>query len=218
MLGAVLASIIDVAANIGLPIMFLLIMFESSGIPLPGETALFAAAIVSSKGKYPIEVVIVLAALAAIIGDNIGFAIGRHFGRRLMTAPGPFISHRESLLRVGEPFFAKHGSKAVFFGRFFAGLRIAAAWMAGIARMPWLTFLKWNALGGIVWATAYGLLAYFIGHAAQRILEKVGLVGVIVFVAGLVAIGIWRFRVERRRLAALIATAPDPDADAAEHP
>jgi membrane protein DedA with SNARE-associated domain len=90
--------------------------------------------------------------------------------------------------------------------------------MAGIARMPWLTFLKWNALGGIVWATAYGLLAYFIGHAAQRILEKVGLVGVIVFVAGLVAIGIWRFRVERRRLAALIATAPDPDADAAEHP
>ena len=95
MLGAVLASIIDVAANIGLPIMFLLIMFESSGIPLPGETALFAAAIVSSKGKYPIEVVIVLAALAAIIGDNIGFAIGRHFGRRLMTAPGPFLGHRE---------------------------------------------------------------------------------------------------------------------------
>src|SRR4029077_20345102 len=86
MLGAVLASIIDVAANIGLPIMFLLIMFESSGIPLPGETALFAAAIVSSKGKYPIEVVIGLAARAAIIGDNIGFAIGRHFGRRLMTA------------------------------------------------------------------------------------------------------------------------------------
>ncbi len=204
------ASIVDVASNVGLPLMFLLIMLESSGIPLPGETALFAAAILSSKGKYPIEAVIVLAALAAIIGDNIGYGIGRRWGRRLLTFDGPFAEHRQGVLRAGEPFFAKHGTKAVFFGRFFAGLRIAAAWMAGMARMRWTSFLKWNALGGIVWATAYGLLAYFIGRAAQRILETVGVIGVAAFVAGLIAIGVWRFRLERRRMAALIATAPEP--------
>jgi membrane protein DedA with SNARE-associated domain len=209
----VIASIVDVA-NVGLPVMFVLVMAESTGIPLPGETALFAAAILASRGRFPIEVVIVLAALAAIIGDNFGYAIGRRYGRRLLTARGPLAEHRHTALQVGEPFFERHGAKAVFFGRFFAGLRITAAWMAGITRMHWATFFMWNALGGIIWATACGLLGYFAGHAAERIFQTVGLVGVAVFVALLIALGVWRFTTERRRLAAMIATsaerAPDP--------
>ena len=205
-----IASITDVANNVGLPVMFLLIMLESSGLPLPGETALFAAAILSSKGKYPIEAVIVLAAAAAIIGDNIGYGIGRRWGRKLLTTPGPFFNHRQAAMRIGDPFFARHGSKAVFFGRFFAGLRIAAAWLAGMTRMHWATFFLWNALGGIVWATSYGLLAYFLGHAAERIVKTVGIGGVIVFVVGIVALGVWRWRLERRRVATLVANSPPP--------
>lgn len=211
-----IASITDVATNVGLPVMFLLIMLESSGLPLPGETALFAASILSSKGRYPIEAVIVLAALAAIIGDNIGYWIGRRWGRKLLTTPGPFFDHRQAALRIGDPFFARHGSKAVFFGRFFAGLRIAAAWLAGMTRMPWWTFFMWNALGGIVWATTYGLLAYFVGHAAERILKTVGLAGVVVFVVGIVVLGVWRWRMERRRLATLVSGSPEPDPEQPE--
>ncbi len=204
-----IASIVDVA-NVGLPVMFLLVMLESTGIPLPGETALFAAAILSSQGRYPIEVVIVIAALAAIIGDNLGYAIGRRYGRKLLTGNGPFYEHRHTALRIGEPFFERHGPKAVFFGRFFAGLRITAAWMAGITRMHWTTFLGWNALGGILWATACGLLGYFLGHVAERIFQTVGLIGVAVFVAGVVALGIWRVRSDRRKIAAMIAASPEP--------
>jgi membrane protein DedA with SNARE-associated domain len=215
MLAGVLASIVNVAGNVGLPLLFALVAAESTGIPLPGETALFAAAIVASQGKLDIVAVIVVAAVAAIIGDNFGYLIGRRYGRRLLTAPGPMSDHRQLALRVGEPFFERHGPKAVFFGRFFAGLRITAAWMAGITRMPWPAFLAWNALGGIVWATAYGLLAYFAGHAAERVLNTVGVIGVVVFVATLVGLGVWRFRAERRRMAAFVATAPEaaPDPD-----
>jgi membrane protein DedA with SNARE-associated domain len=209
----VLASIVNVAGNIGLPLLFVLVMAESMGVPLPGETALFAAAIVASQGKLDIVAVIVVAAVAAIVGDNIGYLIGRRYGRRLLTTPGPFFAQRQLGLQIGEPFFERHGPKAVFFGRFFAGLRITAAWMAGITRMHWAAFFAWNALGGIVWATAYGLLAYFAGHAAERVLNTVGVIGVIVFVATLVGLGIWRFRAERRRMAAFVATAPEVEAE-----
>jgi membrane protein DedA with SNARE-associated domain len=212
MLACVFASIVDVAGNVGLPLLFALVMLESTGIPLPGEAALFAAAILASKGKLAIEEVIVVAALAAIIGDNFGYLIGRRYGRRVLSAPGPFADHRQTALRVGDPFFAHHGTKAVFFGRFFAGLRITAAWMAGITRMPWRSFLVWNAAGGILWATLAGLLGYFAGHAAERIFQTVGLVGLVAFVAGLVVLGVWRFRAERRRLARMLAAAPEPAA------
>jgi membrane protein DedA with SNARE-associated domain len=218
MLACVLASIVNVAGNVGLPLLFVLVMAESMGVPLPGETALFAAAIVASQGKLDIVAVIAVAALAAIVGDNIGYLIGRRYGRHLLTAPGPFFAQRQLGLSIGEPFFARHGPKAVFFGRFFAGLRITAAWMAGITRMRWPAFLGWNALGGIVWATGYGLLAYFAGHAAERVLNTVGVIGVAVFAALLVGLGVWRWRAEHRRMAAFVATAPEVEHDVDTEP
>ncbi len=142
--------------HVGLPILFVLIAVESMGVPLPGETALFAAAILASKGKFSIEAVIAIAATAAILGDNVGYLIGRKFGRRLLEAPGPFERHRRAVITYGQPFFDKHGPKAVFLGRFVSGLRITAAWLAGVNRMRWRDFLFWNATGGIVWATAVG--------------------------------------------------------------
>ncbi|MEY2532846.1 MAG: hypothetical protein QOF29_756 [bacterium] len=175
-----LASIVSVAQDVGYPILFVLIAIETMGIPVPGETALLTAGIVASRGHLDITVVIAVAAAAAITGDNVGFAIGRRFGRRLLLAPGPLERHRRRVLEVGEPFFQRHGPKAVFLGRWVAGLRITSAWLAGANRMSWPTFLFWNALGGIAWAASIGLLAYYLGRGAERIVHTVGIGGAVV--------------------------------------
>src|SRR4051812_20190095 len=111
------------------------------GLPVPGETALIASGLLANSGRLNIAVVIAVAAAAAIVGDNLGYAIGRSGGRRLLERPGAFQHHRKEILVRGEPFFERHGPKAVFLGRWVTGLRIAAAWLAGISRMPWRVFL-----------------------------------------------------------------------------
>ena len=170
-----LGVVADVAASVGYPLLFVLIAVETMGIPLPGETTLITAAIVASRGRLDITTVIVIAAAAAILGDNAGFAIGRHFGRRMLTwEGGPFPRHRRRLIEVGEPFFERHGPKAVFLGRWVVGLRVTAAWMAGANRMSWPTFLFYNALGGVAWVTSIGLAAYYAGHTVERIAITVG--------------------------------------------
>jgi membrane protein DedA with SNARE-associated domain len=176
----VLAAILDVkhlVAVFGYPLLFLIVMSESSGAPVPGETGLIAAAVLASQGKLRIEVVIPLAATAAIVGDNIGYQIGRRGGRWLLQRPGPFHYQRLQVLVAGEPFFDRHGPKAVFFGRFLLGLRVWASWLAGATRMRWRSFALWNALGGIAWASAIGLVAYFLGHSAGGAIEAFGIYG-----------------------------------------
>lgn len=153
---------------------------ESTGIPVPGETALIAAGILARDGRLQIGFVIATAALAAIIGDNVGYLIGRTGGRKLLERPGFMEQRRRAIIEKGEPFFERHGPKAVFLGRWVAGLRIAAAWLAGINRMPWHVFLFYNALGGIAWAATVGLAAYELGPTAERLIKDVGLVGVAV--------------------------------------
>src|SRR4029077_6651576 len=115
-----------------------------------------------SRGKLQIELVIILAAGAAIVGDNIGYLIGRKGGRWLLERPGRFHRQRRNVLAIGEPFFERHGPKAVFFGRFLLGLRVWASWLAGATHMRWRSFAFWNAAGGICWASTIGLLAYFV--------------------------------------------------------
>jgi membrane protein DedA with SNARE-associated domain len=170
----------------GYPLLFVIVMGESSGVPVPGETALITASVLASRGKLQIELVIALAAAAAIIGDNIGYVIGRKGGRWLLERPGRFERHRRQVLETGEPFFKRHGSKAVFFGRFILGLRVWASWLAGATRMHWRSFVLWNALGGICWAVAIGLLSYFLGRAAGDAVKTFGLYGL---AAALLAIG-----------------------------
>ncbi len=161
----------------GYPLLFLAVMAESSGIPVPGETGLITAAVLASQGKLRIELAIPLAALAAIIGDNIGYQIGRKGGRWLLERPGRFERQRHQVLETGEPFFARHGPKAVFFGRFVLGLRVWASWLAGATHMRWRSFFFWNAFGGTCWATAIGLIAYFLGTAAGNAIQTFGLFG-----------------------------------------
>src|SRR3954471_13025787 len=203
---SVLATLVDVA-RVGLPVMALLIAGESMGLPLPGETALIAAGILASRGNFDIVAVIALAAVAAIVGDNVGYLIGRKGGRALLLRHPRLRRYGERALARGEPFFARHGAKAVFLGRWFAGLRIAAAWLAGINRMRWASFLFWNATGGIPRAVSVGVLAYALGHSAERVLKTAGVVGAGGVVLGGVAAFVW-LRLRRRRRAALKAGEP----------
>jgi membrane-associated protein len=195
----VFAALVDIPPNVGYSVVFALIAVETMGIPVPGETALIAAALLAHDGKMSIAPLIAIAAAAAILGDNVGFAVGRKGGRRLFELPGPFHRHRMEALAVGEPFFARHGPKAVFLGRWVAGLRIASAWLAGMNKMHWPRFLFWNALGGICWATSIGLGVYIAGHAFEQVLGVGGIVAGGVVGGALVGVFVWK-RIRARRV------------------
>ena len=178
----------------GLIALFLIVMLEFGGVPLPGETALVAAGVFASSGRLDIVAVIVVAAAAAIIGDNLGYWIGRTGGRSVLMR----WTVTSGTLPWAEAFFERHGPKTIFIGRFFSILRVTAAWMAGVSRMRWWTFFFWNAAGGICWAVLVGLVAYFAGHAAADAISHYGLIGgvviAVVAVAALVGFHFWRKR------------------------
>jgi membrane protein DedA with SNARE-associated domain len=186
----------------GLILLFGLVAVESAGIPLPGETALITASVLAASGRFNIVEVIAVAAAGAIVGDSTGYWIARKGGR---AALGKIPIARDALPKLlprGERFFERHGPKTVVIGRFVAGLRVTVAWLAGISHMPWGRFVVYNAIGGILWATTIGLVAYYFGNAVINAVEKYGLiaVGVIVVVAILGFFGHrWlRTRMERR--------------------
>jgi membrane protein DedA with SNARE-associated domain len=167
----------------GLLLLFAVVAAESAGVPLPGETALIAASILAAQGHYSIVSVIVVAASAAILGDNAGYWIGRTGGRALLERWGPVKRYAERAIPPGERFFKKHGGKTVFIGRFVAVLRVTAAWLAGITHMSWWRFFLWNASGGIVWATGVSLLAYYFGKAAADAVQTYGIYALVAIVA-----------------------------------
>jgi membrane protein DedA with SNARE-associated domain len=170
-------------ATYGYWAVLLFVAIESTGIPFPGETMLiFASIYAGTTHRLSIVLVIAAAAAGAIIGDNIGFWVGREGGYRLLRRYGRYIHLDERKLKLGQYLFLKHGSKVVFFGRFVAVLRAWAAFLAGVNRMPWPDFLLFNALGGITWATIYGVGSYYLGDNIQRFTGPVGY--------GLLALGI----------------------------
>jgi membrane protein DedA with SNARE-associated domain len=197
---AALGAIVDVNSLIetaGYPLVFLLVMAESAGVPMPGETALIAGAVFASQGRLTLPAVIAAAAAAAIVGDNVGYQIGRRGGRWLLLREGPFHRQRTEVLAMGEPFFERHGPKAVFFGRFLLGLRTWASWLAGATQMRWRSFLFWNALGGICWATGVGVVAYFVGRSAENALSTFGIFGLVAL--ALAAVGLFVAHRRHRR-------------------
>ncbi len=182
----------------GLLALFVIVMLESGGVPLPGETALIAAGVFASQGHLDIAAVVAVAAAAAIIGDNLGYWVGRTGGRRLLERHRLANRWFGSMLPWAEGFFERHGPKTIFIGRFFSVLRVTAAWMAGVSRMHWWRFFLWNAAGGICWAALVGLVAYFLGQAAADAISHYGLIGGLVLVAlalaALVGFHLWRKR------------------------
>jgi membrane protein DedA with SNARE-associated domain len=184
-------------ASYGYLVVFLLVMVESIGVPVPGETALVGAALYAgSTHNLEIGWVIAVAIAGAVLGDNIGFSIGRYGGAKLLLRHGHKIRLHEGRLKIGIWLFRRHGGKVVFWGRFVSILRTWAAFLAGTNQMPWGRFLVFNAAGGIVWATLYGVVYYAFGGALESLSTTID---VVLGVAGtmiLVAFFVWTKRKE----------------------
>jgi membrane protein DedA with SNARE-associated domain len=181
----------------GYLVVFLLVMVESIGVPVPGETALVGAALYAgSTHKLSIWLIIAFAIAGAVLGDNIGFSIGRYGGAKLLLRHGHRIRLHEGRLRIGIWLFRRHGGKVVFWGRFVAVLRTWAAFLAGTNQMPWGRFLAFNAAGGIVWATLYGLVYYEFGGALRRLSTTIDVGLGVAGTVALVAVLLWTKRKE----------------------
>ena len=180
-------------SSYGYAAVFLIVGAESVGIPLPGETTLTLAAIYAgSTHRLNIVGVIAAAAAGAIIGDNVGYLIGRSGGYRLLRRHGHYVRVGEHRLKIGRYLFDRHGGKVVFFGRFVSILRTYAAFLAGTMKMPWRRFLVFNAGGGIVWATIVGVGFYYFASALKALRAPfdiaIGIAAILALVGGLVVL------------------------------
>jgi membrane protein DedA with SNARE-associated domain len=184
-------------SSYGYLVVFLLVMVESIGVPVPGETALIGAALYAgSTHNLEIWGVIGVAIAGAVLGDNIGFSIGRYGGAKLLLRHGHKIRLHEGRLKIGIWLFRRHGGKVVFWGRFVSILRTWAAFLAGTNHMAWDRFLAFNAAGGTVWATVYGIAYYEFGGSLRKLSTTIDIVLGLVGGAVLVAFVIWTKRKE----------------------
>jgi membrane protein DedA with SNARE-associated domain len=201
----------NLLATYGYLAVLVFVGIESIGIPFPGETMLITAAIYAgTTHRLEIWLVIAAAATGAILGDNVGYWIGRLGGFRLLRRYGRYIRLNERRLKLGHYLFNKHGGKVVFFGRFVSVLRTFAAFLAGVNLMDWPKFLVFNASGGIVWSTLYGLGAYTLGNQIQRFSRPVDITLAVVGVIAVVAFIIFLRRNEARLEAEAELAYPGP--------
>jgi membrane protein DedA with SNARE-associated domain len=204
-------DLLHLLATYGYWAVLVFIAIESTGIPFPGETMLLVAAIYAgATHKLYIPLVIVAAASGAILGDNLGFLVGGAGGYRFLRRYGRHIRLDERKLKLGQYLFLKHGGKVVFFGRFVAVLRAWAAFLAGTNRMRWPGFLLFNALGGIMWATLYGLGGYFLGDHIHRLTGPVAITSIVLATLVIIAFLIFVRRNEQRLEAEAERALPGP--------
>lgn len=190
----------DLIQTYGLWVLFTAVMVESMGVPMPGETAVVTAAIYAGSTHHMSAISVVLvAATAAIIGDNIGYLIGRTIGIRLLARYGKYVRLTEQRLKVGQYLFQEHGGKIVFFGRFVALLRTYAALLAGANRMNWPHFLIMNALGGMCWAVIFGGGAYVFGEQISRVAGPLSIL-LLIAAACLIGVGVLFYRHHEQEL------------------
>lgn len=201
---AVFPNVSELISTHGYWVVGVVVGIESMGVPAPGETMLVTAAIYAgTTHQLNIALVIAAAALGGIVGDNLGFLIGRRYGYRLLLRYRSFLRLNDARIKLGQFLFARHGGKVVFLGRFFALLRALAAVLAGVNHMEWRRFLFFNGLGAVVWATVYGMAAYLFGRQLEQVSRPIGSVLLIAAAAGIVG-SIWFVR---RHEAALQAEA-----------
>jgi membrane protein DedA with SNARE-associated domain len=180
-----------------------LVLLEDFGVPVPGETVLIAGAAYAGAGRLNVAVVGLIALAAAIVGDNIGYAVGRFGGRALVLRYGRYIFLTAERLDKAEAFFARHGGKVVTVARFLEGLRQANGIIAGIAGMPWLKFLVYNALGAVLWVALWVSVGDLAGRHLGTIYSEFTRYSLFVLIAlGAVILAlIGRHLVRRRRAA-----------------
>jgi membrane protein DedA with SNARE-associated domain len=174
-----LDQILSLIGQYGYLIIFFGVMLESVGVPLPGETILITAGYLVHQGTLDPGDAIASGVLGTIVGNQIGYWVGREGGRPFVLRWGRYVGiTAERLVRV-ERFFARHGGKAIFLARFVPGLRAFGALVAGISRMPWWTFLFYNVLAGVVWATASILVGYLFSGSLNLLEDWMGLATVL---------------------------------------
>ena len=200
----------DFISTYGYFAVFVIVFLESAGVPMPGETALVSASIFAGQGVLDIKYVIGCAAVAAIIGDNAGYWVGREFGFPIVLKYGRYVRIDEARLKLGQYLFQRHGGKIVFFGRFVAVLRAFAALLAGINRLDWGRFFTFNALGGVVWASIFGFGGFFLGHAFEHYARPVGIGALVCAIVGAVAASRFISHHEKRLMAEAEAALPGP--------
>ncbi len=162
--------ILPIPQELGYPALAALVLGECAGLPIPGETALIVAGGLAASGKLSLALVILVAATAAAIGDNIGYWIGRRGGRPLLVRDGFGATHRRAAVARADRVFARNGAGAVFIGRWIAGLRYLAALMAGATRMPYRRFVVANVLGAVGWAASVATVARVAGPNGSLVL------------------------------------------------
>jgi membrane protein DedA with SNARE-associated domain len=184
--------LVDLFAQYGYGVVFVGVFLENAGLPVPGETALLAGAALSHFGRLSLAWVIVTAVAAATLGDNLGFLIGRRFGRSALERYGRRVGLTKDRLAMFDRFFDRHGARTVFIARFVTGLRVFGALLAGASDLPWPKFLFYNAAGAIAWSTTFGLVGYLVGHSWETLEHWIGRTGLIALavlaVAAVVAI------------------------------
>jgi len=205
-------QIAEFLAAYGYPALFVLVLLENAGVPLPGETALLAAGFLSSPAggeRLRLPAVVAVGFVAAVLGDNLGFWLGRRVARpRLAQGRGLWFLTPERM-RWAEAYFRRYGALTVFIARFITGLRVVAGPAAGAAGMPWGWFLAANAAGAAVWSLAIALAGHYSGHAWDRLHHLLGRGAWAVAGVLLLAFALWhlfRWRRERTRP----AEAPSP--------
>jgi membrane protein DedA with SNARE-associated domain len=177
----------------------LLVMLEDFGIPVPGETILIAAAVDAGTGRLNIVLVAVTGFAAAVIGDNIGFAIGRYGGRALVERWGKYAFLTEERMAKAERFFEAQGGKIIVIARFLEGLRQANGIIAGMVGMPWLRFLAFNALGAALWVGCWVSVGYFGGQHITTIYDYVTRYSLYALIALAIAVVAWIVLFVRKR-------------------
>jgi membrane protein DedA with SNARE-associated domain len=181
--------LVDLFARYGYLVVFAGVFLENAGLPVPGETALLAGAALAKFGHLSLFWVIVTAICAAILGDNLGFLIGRKAGRGLAERHGSKIGLTRARLAQFDRFFDRHGAKTVFIARFVTGLRVFCAFLAGSSELEWRTFLFYNAMGAIVWSITIGAAGFLLAYSWDTLEKWIGRTGLIALAAiGLVAV------------------------------
>ena len=176
------------------------VMLENAGLPVPGETILLIAGYFASQGKFHLPLVMLIAATGAVVGDNIGFAIGHHYGRGILLRFGRFVFLTPERLERMEHYFQSHGNKTILVARFITGLRVFAALLAGASKMRWRIFFMYNVAGAVLWSVVITTLGYLFGQSLPLLVKWVGRSGTILLIAAII-IGfvVWRIRARRRR-------------------
>ncbi len=184
----------NLLVNFGYGALFAIVFAESGlffGFFFPGDSLLFTAGLLVSKGLLDLKIVLIGVAICAILGDQVGYWMGAKYGRRFFCRPGSFIFNPEHIVKA-EQFYNRHGKKTIVLARFVPAVRTFAPIVAGIARMDYRTFISYNILGGVLWTLSMVLLGYFLGSAVPEAGKYMDLIIIGIIVLSVLPI-LWEF-------------------------